>query len=221
VGLGIGAVNGMLVTWGRVPSIIATLAMLTVLRGITKLIMRGTDIHGRPDALREFATGRMIGVPISVWVAGTIAVCTWLLIRYTPLGRRIFAVGSNPKAAPLLGISPQRIRFVVFALSGLFSGIAAVVLAPKNSLIQPNMGESMELLVVTCVVVGGTSIRGGRGTIAGTLLAVLLLSLVPTALTYVGAPTQWRLAIQGCFILVAVLADNLMRPRRVAGASLA
>lgn len=219
VGLGIGVVNGALVTLGRLPSIIATLAMLTVLRGVTKLVMRGTDIHGRPESLRTFATGKFVGVPISVWVAATIAVAVWLLVRYTPLGRRIYAVGSNPKAAPLLGISPQKIRFIVFALSGLFSAIAAIVLAPKNSLIQPNMGDSLELLVVTCVVVGGTSISGGRGTIAGTLLAVLLLSLVPTALTYIGAPPQWRLAIQGCFILAAVLADNWMRPKQIAGAA--
>lgn len=221
VGLAIGAINGALVTLGRVPSIIATLAMLTVLRGITKLIMRGTDIHGRPEVLREFATGHFLWMPNSIWVAAMIAVAVWLLARYTPLGRRIYAVGSNPSAAPLLGVSPLKTRFFVFALSGLLSAVAAVVLAPRNSLIQPNMGDSMELLVVTCVVVGGTSISGGRGTIAGTLLAVLLLSLVPTALTYVGAPPQWRLAIQGCFILVAVLADNLMRPKRVAGAALA
>lgn len=219
VGLGIGIVNGALVTLGRVPSIIATLAMLTVLRGVTKLVMRGTDIHGRPESLRAFATGKLVGVPISVWVAAAIAVAVWLLVRYTPLGRRIYAVGSNPKAAPLFGISPQKIKFIVFALSGLCSAIAAIVLAPRNSLIQPNMGDSLELLVVTCVVVGGTSISGGRGTIAGTLLAVLLLSLVPTALTYIGAPPQWRLAIQGCFILAAVLADNWTRPKQVAGAA--
>ena len=217
VGLAIGAINGLLVTLGRVPSIIATLAMLTVLRGVTKLAMRGTDIHGRPETLRQFATGRFLSVPISVWLAAAIALAVWLLVRYTPLGRRIYAVGSNPKAAALLGISPHKIRFITLALSGLFSAIAAIVLAPKNSLIQANMGESLELLVVTCVVVGGTSITGGRGTIAGTLLAVLLLSLVPTALTYIGAPPQWRLAIQGCFILLAVLADNWMRPKQVAG----
>jgi ABC-type sugar transport system ATPase subunit/ribose/xylose/arabinose/galactoside ABC-type transport system permease subunit len=219
VALGVGAINGLLVTRGRVPSIIATLAMLTVLRGVTKLIMRGTDIQGRPESLREFATGRMLGVPVSVWVALVIASLVWILTRYTPLGRRIYAVGSNPKAASLLGISVGLTRCFVFALSGLLAGVAAIVLAPKNSLIQPNMGESLELLVVTCVVVGGTSISGGRGTIAGTLLAVLLLSLVPTALTYIGAPPQWRLAIQGAFILAAVVADTLMRPRRVAGAA--
>jgi ribose/xylose/arabinose/galactoside ABC-type transport system permease subunit len=131
----------------------------------------------------------------------------------TPLGRRIYAVGSNAKAAPLLGVSVGFTKFVVFALSGLMAGVAAILLAPKNAVIQPNLGEGLELLVVTCVVVGGTSIRGGRGGILGTLLAVLLLSLVPTALTYIGAPPQWRMAIQGAFILVAVLADHFTHAR--------
>jgi len=108
----------------------------------------------------------------------------------------------------------------VFALAGLMAGLAAVLLAPKNSIIQPNLGEGLELLVITCVVVGGTSISGGRGTIFGTVLAVLLLSLVPTALIYVGAPPQWRLAIQGAFILAAVLADHFMHGRRSRGGAL-
>jgi ribose/xylose/arabinose/galactoside ABC-type transport system permease subunit len=105
----------------------------------------------------------------------------------------------------------------VFALSGLMTGIATLLLAPKNSIIQPNLGEGLELLVVTCVVVGGTSISGGRGTILGTVLAVLFLSLIPTALTYVGAPPQFRLAVQGGLILTAVLADHLMQSRRPHG----
>ncbi len=213
----LGAVNGLLITLGRVPSIIATLGMLTVLRGITKLIMQGTSIDGRPEMLRDLATGKLLGVPNSVCVAAIIAVVAGFVARRTPLGRRIYAVGSNPKAAPLLGVSAGHVKFTVFALSGLMAGLAAVVLAPKNSIIQPNLGEGLELLVVTCVVVGGTSIRGGRGTIGGTMLAVLLLSLVPTALTYIGAPPQWRLAIQGAFILAAVTAEHFLERRRDKG----
>ncbi len=215
--LGVGVINGLLVTLGRVPSIIATLGMLTVLRGITKLIMQGNSIEGRPNSLRDLATGAGAGLPNSVWLATAVAVVIALVARQTPLGRRIYAVGSNAKAAPLLGISVGMTKFTVFALSGLMTGVAAIMLAPKNSIIQPNLGEGLELLVVTCVVVGGTSISGGRGTILGTVLAVLFLSLIPTALTYVGAPPQFRLAVQGGLILAAVLADQLMRSRRPRG----
>jgi ribose/xylose/arabinose/galactoside ABC-type transport system permease subunit len=129
----------------------------------------------------------------------------------------MYAVGSNPKAAPLLGVSVGMTRFIAFGLSGLMAGVAAVLLAPKNSIIQQNLGEGLELLVITCVVVGGTSISGGRGSMHGVLLAVLFLSLIPTALTYVGAPAEWRLAIQGALILTAVLADHYVQRRRMLG----
>lgn len=207
--LGVGMLNGLLVTLGRVPSIIVTLGMLTMLRGITQLVMHGSNVYGRPDVLRDLATGSFIGVPISIWIAAVVLAATAFLVRCTAMGMRIYAVGSNAKAAPLAGISIGSIKFFVFALVGLFTGIAAILLAPKNSLIQSNVGEGMELLVVTCVVVGGTSISGGTGTVWGTTIAVLLLAMVPTVLTYVGAPPQWRMAIQGGFILVAVLADHL------------
>ena len=218
LGLVVGMLNGLLVTLGRVPSIIVTLGMLTVLRGVTKLLMGGSSIYDRPEALRALATGTALGVPVSVWAAAAVVALTALLARATPLGLRIYAVGSNARAAPLAGVHVGRTKFVVFALAGLFTGIAAVLLAPRNSLIQPNVGEGMELLVVTCVVVGGTSVSGGTGTVAGTVLAVLLLATVPTILTYVGAPPQWRLAIQGGFILAAVLADHLFRGTRAEGA---
>jgi ribose/xylose/arabinose/galactoside ABC-type transport system permease subunit len=214
---GLGCLNGLLVTWGRVPSIIATLGMLTALRGVTQLIMRGSSIDGRPDALRDVATGKLLGVPNNVWIAAVVAALAFVIATRTSLGRRIYAVGSNLKAAPLLGVSVDFTKFVVFAISGLMAGVAAILLAPKNAVIQPNLGEGLELTVVTCVVVGGTSIRGGRGGVFGTLLAVLLLSLVPTALTYIGAPPQWRLAIQGAFILVAVLADHFTHAHSLRG----
>jgi ribose transport system ATP-binding protein/rhamnose transport system ATP-binding protein len=215
--VGVGILNGLFVTVGRVPSIIATLGMLTVLRGLTKLVMQGRSIDGRPDALRELATGSWLGVPNNMWVAGAVALLLGLFARRSPLGRRMYAVGSNPKAAPLLGVSVGMTRFIAFALSGLMAGVAAVLLAPKNSIIQQNLGEGLELLVITCVVVGGTSISGGRGSMLGVLLAVLFLSLIPTALTYVGAPAEWRLAIQGGLILTAVLADHYVQRRRTLG----
>lgn len=220
VALAVGMVNGVLVTQGKVPSIIATLGMLTILRGITKLVMQGEDIRGRPDALRDIATGKILGVPISVWLAALITIGAALAAQRTALGRRIYAVGSNVRAAPLWGVSVGWTKFFVFAFTGFLTGVATIVLAPKNSIIQPNLGEGLELLAVTCVVVGGTSISGGRGTIVGTLIAVLLLSLVPTALTFVGAPPQWRLAIQGAFILAAVLADHLAKRRPAQGVAL-
>ena len=125
--LGVGMLNGLLVTLGRVPSIIVTLGMLTVLRGVTKLVMAGENIYGRPEALRRLATGTALGLPLSVWVAAAVVAVTTLLARRTPLGLRIYAVGSNAKAATLAGVHVGFTKFVVFALSGLCTGIAAVL----------------------------------------------------------------------------------------------
>jgi ribose/xylose/arabinose/galactoside ABC-type transport system permease subunit len=211
VGLLVGVLNGLLVTIGRVPSIIVTLGMLTMLRGITLLMMNGTNIEGRPHSLELLATGSALGAPITLWIAALFTLLCCGGVYFTPLGRRIYAVGSNPKAAPLAGISITRIKIFVFALSGFAAGVAAVLQVPRNSLVQSNVGNGMELLVVTCVVVGGTSISGGKGTIVGSLIAVLLLGLVPMVLTYIGAPAEWRMAIQGAFILLAVLADHIVR----------
>ena len=215
--VGIGMLNGFLTTVGRVPSIIATLGVLTMLRGVTKLIMEGRSIEGRPETLRTLATGTWLQVPNSIWIGAVIVLALAVVARRTVLGRRMYAVGSNPQGAPLLGISVTATRFVAFALSGLMAGVAALLLAPKNSIIQPNLGEGLELLAITGVVVGGASISGGRGTMLGTVLAILFLSLIPTALTYVGAPAEWRLAIQGMLILVAVLADHSRRKSRTRG----
>lgn len=213
-GLALGALNGLLIAYGRIPSIVVTLGMLTFLRGTTKLVMGGSSIYGRPESLRKFATGAVVGIPTSLLLAGGVAIFAYAITRWTPFGLRIFAIGSNQQAAPYLSISPRPVKFWTFTLLGLAAGLAAVILAPRNSLIQPNIGEGLELLVITCVVVGGTSIRGGSGSISGTLLAVVLLAMIPTMLTFVGAPAEWRLAIEGAIILSAVLVDGHHRLHR-------
>jgi ribose/xylose/arabinose/galactoside ABC-type transport system permease subunit len=216
LGAGVGFVNGLLVTVGRVPSIIVTLGMLTALRGLTDLLMAGEWIKGLPDALRFFGTGSIAGVRVSV-LAATLTIALFVLIMHqTPLGRRIYAVGSNPNSARLAGISQARIKLAVFTISGLLTAVAAVVGVTQLGVIEQGVGVGFELLVVTCVVVGGTSISGGRGTIAGSVLGVLLLSMVGTVLIFLRLgpqATYWERAIQGAFILVAVLADHLVRRR--------
>jgi ribose/xylose/arabinose/galactoside ABC-type transport system permease subunit len=186
--------------------------MLTALRGATEFVMGGQWIAGLPPDLRYLGTGRPMGVPVCIWAAGAVVALSIVLTRQTPLGRRIYAVGSNPSAARLAGVSAGRIKLLVFALTGLLVGVA-----PQLSVIESGIGVGFELLVVTCVVVGGTSIRGGRGSIFGSLLAAALLVTIGTVLIYLklgpGA-TYWQRAIQGGFILLAVLVDHLARPRR-------
>jgi ribose/xylose/arabinose/galactoside ABC-type transport system permease subunit len=169
LGAGIGLVNGLLTTVGKVPSIIVTLGMLTALRGITQLIMGGEWIKGLPQELRFLGTGSLVGVPIPVLTALVVAICFIIITLRTPLGRRTYAVGSNPRSARLAGISETRIKIIAFVLTGLLTALATVVYVPKLSVIDAERGKAFELLVVTCVVVGGTSISGGKGTIVGTV----------------------------------------------------
>ncbi|HVT89544.1 MAG TPA: ABC transporter permease [Tepidisphaeraceae bacterium] len=208
----VGLINGLLVTVGRVPSIIVTLGMLTALRGITQRVIGPTWIQDMPPGLRYFGTGTIFGIPVSVLTAIVVVVGFIIMTRQTPLGRRIYAVGSNVRSAHLAGISQTRIKLAVFIITGILTAIATLVSATQLQVIDPGFGKSRELLIVTCVVVGGTSISGGRGTIIGSALGALLLSIVGTVLIFMKlgpSASYWERAIHGAFILLAVLADHL------------
>lgn len=212
----LGLVNGILVTAGGVPSIIVTLGMLSVLRGCTELVMGGEWITDLPSGLRFIGTGSVLGVPVCLWAAMLVVLAAVAVARFTPVGRAIYAVGSNAEGAWLAGLSLVRTKLFVFALSGFLTGVATVVSVPQLSVVEAGVGRGFELLVVTCVVVGGTSIRGGVGTVAGTLLGVLLLGMIRTVLIFLRlgeTATYWERTVQGGFILAAVLADHLTRPR--------
>ena len=212
LGTGCGFATGLLVTVGRVPSIIVTLGLLTALRGITELLMGGQWITKLPDGLRYLGTGQVLGVPISVLTALVVVAAAIVVTRLTPIGLRIYAVGSNAQSARLAGISERRIKVLAFTVTGFLTAVATLVSVPQLSVIEDGVGIGFELLVVTCVVVGGAAISGGRGTIAGSVLGVLLLNVVATVLIFLrlGAmSTYWERAIQGGFILGAVLLDRV------------
>lgn len=211
-----GLVNGVLVALVRVPSIIVTLGMLTALRGITELLMGGEWIRDLPPGIRFLGTGAVLGVPVCLWAVAVVVALTAVLATQTPLGRRIYAVGSSPAAARLAGLSARRVKVFVFAYTGLLVAVATLVSIPQLSVIEAGIGKGFEMLVITCVVVGGASVSGGRGTLAGTLLGVLLLGIIRTVLIFLRLgemSTYWERAIQGAFILAAVLLDHLARRR--------
>jgi ribose/xylose/arabinose/galactoside ABC-type transport system permease subunit len=211
LGTGLGTLNGLLVTVGRIPSIIVTLGMLTLLRGVTEITMGGEWIQNLPTDLRFWGTGNLLGIPVPALVAGVVFLLCLLMAQQTALGRQLYAVGGNCDAARLLGLSVSLLKWFPFALVGLLTGVATVVSVPQLSVIESGVGQGLELLVVTCVVVGGTALQGGRGTLTGTLLAVFLMTMVGTALIFLKlgeASAYWERAIQGAFILLAVLADH-------------
>jgi ribose/xylose/arabinose/galactoside ABC-type transport system permease subunit len=210
----IGLVNGLLVTLVRIPSIIVTLGMFTMLRGLSVILMKPGDITDMPYSVRFFGIGRILGISTSLWITAIVVVATALLITFTPLGRRIYAVGSNPHAARLSGLSVTRIKIFVFVFTGFLVGVATIV--TQLATVTSGLGQGFELLVVTCVVVGGVSISGGVGTIAGVVLGVILLQIQSTVLIFLKLGTNsanWNQAIQGALILIAVLVDHVARGR--------
>ena len=213
IGIGalVGFCNGVLVTVARVPSIIVTLGMLTALSGATEMVMGGEWITDLPSSLRFFGTGEFLGVPVSVGAACVVIAITGLILYVMPLGRRIYAVGSNREAARLAGLSERNLKLFVFTFTGLVAGVAVLVSAPQLSVIDSGFGVGNELLVVTCVVVGGVSISGGVGSLGGVMAATLLLTMISTVLIFMRLgdyATYGARAIQGSFILAAVLIDH-------------
>ncbi len=218
LGVGVlgGLINGLLVTFGRVPSIIVTLGMLTILRGVTERTMGGKWIEKLPDGLRSFGTGNWLGLPLSVLMAIAFALFTWWLAKGTRFGVQVFALGSNPSAARLRGVPEHRIKLCVFMLTGLAAGIAALFSATQLQVIESGFGSGFELVAIASVIVGGTSIQGGRGTVLGTILGAITLGIVSTVLIFLklgDSATYWERAIQGGFILVAILGDQIWRRR--------
>ncbi len=215
-----GMFTGVLVTVGRVPSIIVTLGLLTTLRGITTLVMGGQNIDGLPESLATLAKQGVLGIPLGIWTAAVVVTFTAVLISRTPLGRRLFAVGSSLHSARVAGLSTRRLKLFAFAYTGFLTALATVVDVPRLPKIEAGIGVGFELLVVTCVVVGGVSITGGRGRLSGVVLAVLLMTMVRPVLTFLDvgeAAEKWTAAIQGLFILLAVVADSLASRRRGSG----
>ncbi len=211
-----GFLNGLLVAIGRVPSIIVTLGMLTVARGVTEKTLGGKWIENMPSGLRSFGTGNLGGVPNCVLAALGMALLAIWIARRTRLGLQVYALGSNPQAAALRGVPIRRVQLAVFALVGFSVGVAALFSATQLQVIESGFGSGFELVAVASVIVGGTSIRGGRGSVWGTVLGASLMGIIGTVLIYLRlgeSSIYWERAIQGGFILLAVLGDAWRRRR--------
>ena len=216
IGSLMGAFTGLLVTVGRVPSIIVTLGLLTALRGFTILMMGGTNIDGLPMGLNSLAKQGIVGLPLGIWTAAVVIAATAMLITWTPLGRRLYALGSSQHSARLTGLSERRLKLFAFTYTGFLTALATVVDVPRLPKIESGIGSDFELLVVTCVVVGGVSISGGRGRLVGVILAVVLMTMIRPVLTFLDigeAGEKWTKAIQGLFIMLAIISDSLIARR--------
>lgn len=213
LGAALGAINGGLVAWLSLPSIVVTLATMVALRDALRWTTQGAWVQDLPAGFQWLGLSQGT-YPIAALTIVTMIVVAvaWALGRL-PAGRAIYATGSNAEAARLAGIDTARVRFGVFVIAGSCAGLAALLNAVRFSQIPGNAGIGLEMQVIAAVVVGGTSISGGRGTMVGTLLGVALLGVTGPALTFLGASAFWEGALQGAIILAAVSLDA-MRARR-------
>lgn len=219
----LGLINGALVTLFKLPSIIVTLGTLSLYRGLTFIISDARQINRSaiPSELKDMSRGSpFFDIPWIIIIAFAAALITWAIARHTQLGRQIYAMGSNPDAAPLRGINVTKVTLIVFALSGALSGLAGILYASRWGFVNPsNTGAGFEFQVIAAVVIGGVSINGGVGTVSGTVLGVLLLGCVAAALPLLGIPGSTQNAIYGAVILAALLIDRSVRQRGVAALS--
>lgn len=210
LGAVLGAVNGALVGWLRLPSIIVTLALLVAWRDALRWTTGGAWVQDLPANFQWLGLGQTAGQWLIVLTAlGLVVAFSWLLGNLGA-GRAVYAVGSDAEAARLAGIVPQQIIFGVFVLMGALTGLAAVLNAVRFSSVPSNAGVGLELKAVAAVVVGGTAITGGRGRLVGTLIGVALLGTIGTALTFAGVNPFWEKAIQGAIILAALASDVVL-----------
>ena len=205
--------SGALVTYGRIPAFIATYGMLWIAHGLGYVFMKGEVIYGLPEAFRFIGAGFLGPIPVPVIVAALLLVVLHVMLHKSVLGRSIYAIGGNPTAARLSGVPVQRRLIAVYALSGLLSGFAALVVIARINAADSSLGEDLLLPAIAAVCLGGTSLFGGVGGIAGTAVGSFILALVVNGMNLLGVETFWQNGVMGGIILGSVLADQLMGSR--------
>jgi ribose transport system permease protein/rhamnose transport system permease protein len=217
VGVLVMTLQGFVIAYLKIPAIVVTLGMLSILKGGLISVTGGKWITDLPDSfhLADIELFGVLPMPVLIMVGATLLAALWM--RYSPTGRAIYATGGNAEAARLCGVSPQRTIVMVFALHGFFAGIAALLFATQLKVIQSTVPPNLELTVITASVVGGVSILGGVGTVVGSTLAAILLAEIASALVFINVSPYWIHAVQGTLILLTVIVDIMRRRRRLAG----
>lgn len=205
VGAGLGVINGLVITRGKIPPFIATLGMLTVARGLTLMYTQGQPFTGLPDGFRFIGAGSIGPIPMPIIVAGLVFLIGYILLTRTRFGEHVYLIGDNPTAARLAGVPADRVTIIVYAISGLCSALAGLVLIARLDSAQPVIGQGYEFNAIAAVVVGGTSFTGGEGTLIGTLVGALLMETLNNGLNLLNVSALWEQVFKGGVIALAVL----------------
>ncbi len=214
VGLACGIVNGWGVTLLRIPPFVATLGMMSIARGLAEVITGGFQISGLPDAFQWWGQGDIFGVPVPVIVAVGIIVLTWALLRFTRLGRYIYAVGGNEAAAHLSGVPVNRVKLFAYAYCGTLAALAGLLATARMGSVRPSDALGYELDAIAASVIGGISLMGGQGSVLGTAIGAALIGVLRNGMVLLDVSAFWQKVVIGIVIIIAVALDYLVWRRR-------
>ncbi|WP_112480293.1 ribose ABC transporter permease [Vibrio variabilis] len=211
-GAALGAISGIIIAKGKVQAFIASLVTMTLLRGVTMVYTDGrpisTGFTDTADAFAWFGTGYALGIPVPVWIMVVVFASVWYLLNHTRFGRYVYALGGNESATRLSGINVDKVKIGVYAICGLLAALAGIIVTSRLSSAQPTAGMGYELDAIAAVVLGGTSLMGGKGRIMGTLIGALIIGFLNNALNLLDVSSYYQMIAKAVVILLAVLVDN-------------
>ncbi|MDK2690200.1 ribose ABC transporter permease [Vibrio vulnificus] len=211
-GATLGAISGIIIAKGKVQAFIATLVTMTLLRGVTMVYTDGrpisTGFTDTADAFAWFGTGYALGIPVPVWLMVVVFAAAWYLLNHTRFGRYVYALGGNESATRLSGINVDKVKIGVYAICGLLAALAGIIVTSRLSSAQPTAGMGYELDAIAAVVLGGTSLMGGKGRIMGTLIGALIIGFLNNALNLLDVSSYYQMIAKAAVILLAVMVDN-------------
>ncbi|EOD01778.1 ribose ABC transporter permease [Caldisalinibacter kiritimatiensis] len=212
VGMAIGALSGTIISKGKIQPFIATLAFMTIVRGAALVFTDGRPISIGYDKAAEIfsniGAGYFLGIPVPIYIMIIVFAISYYILKHTRLGRYVYAIGGNEESSKLSGINTDRVKVYVYAISGLFAAIAGIIMTSRLSSAQPTAGTGYELDAIAAVVLGGTSLTGGVGSVLGTIIGALIIGVLNNALNLMNVSSYYQMMVKGAVILMAVLLDR-------------
>jgi ribose transport system permease protein len=208
IGLALGLFNGWVITKFSLPPFVATLAMLTIARGATMLYTQGIPISNLGPNFEFIGSGWFLSIPVPVWISFVMVFAVLFITKKTAFGRYIYAIGGNEKAAFLSGINISRVKLAVYGIAGMMAAVGGVLVTSRLNSAQPNAGASYELDSIAAVVIGGTSLSGGVGTVTGTVIGAVIIGVLNNGLVLLNVSPFWQQVVKGLVILLAVIIDK-------------
>lgn len=214
MGLLFGIVNAFCIVKLNIPAMIATLGTMYMARGLVMIITKGSPVFPLPDAFGQFGKGYFLGVPYVVIIAVVFSLLGHWVLSNTTYGRKVYAIGGNAETAKFAGINVAMVTASCYMISGVLAALSGILTAARMGSGQPSIGDGTEMTVITAVIIGGTSLNGGAGTILGTVLGALLMNVLQSGMNLVGVSPYWQKFVMGVIIIVAVGADMYQRNKR-------